>query len=622
MGFGSGGNLQQMVANPLGHAKNVSEGNASFDPLGLSGNSSKMPDAPPPPDFVGAAREQGQQNIALANVLAQLNNPNINNPLGSQTVTFEDGQATVNQTLNPAAQAILNSQLALGGQMGTLAQQQLGQVGNSLSQPFTHNGPAAVGTVPAGQLGAPSGGQFIQGGGLSDSSSLNLNPPMIDAQGNPMPSQQTQGGGTIQQGLGNVGQVQSGLNVSGVPGMPGTVANAGQNQSSLNFSGAPSLPGQIADVGGAVRNLDFSGAPGMPGGGDFLSDRDRVEDAILSRMERRFGRDEDALRTQMAVQGLGPDSAAAREEFRRLNESRNDARMQAILSSGAEQSRLFGLGMAARQQGVAEATGAANFANQAQQQAFQQAAMRGDFGLDVRRQAVQEIMNSGVFANQAQQQSFQQQLMNNQLGLNLHQQGMQNALNTGAFANAAQQQQFAQALQGGQFANNAQAQAFAQALSSGNFQNAARQNAIQEASFLRNLPLNELNALRSGMPTQMPQFQNFTGVNASPSQHLNAVMAQHQNAMNMFGIQSQQQSNMMNGLFGLGGAAMMMMSDRRLKDNVVRVGTHPLGIGIYEYDIFGERQTGVMADEVLTVKPDAVGEVAGYLTVDYGRLDA
>jgi hypothetical protein len=53
----------------------------------------------------------------------------------------------------------------------------------------------------------------------------------------------------------------------------------------------------------------------------------------------------------------------------------------------------------------------------------------------------------------------------------------------------------------------------------------------------------------------------------------------------------------------------------------VRVGTHPLGIGIYEYDIFGERQRGVMADEVETVMPEAVAtHSSGYKMVNYGLL--
>ncbi len=59
-------------------------------------------------------------------------------------------------------------------------------------------------------------------------------------------------------------------------------------------------------------------------------------------------------------------------------------------------------------------------------------------------------------------------------------------------------------------------------------------------------------------------------------------------------------------------------SDRRLKSNIVRIGTHKLGIGIYEYDIMGQRTTGVMADELLEVMPQAVSiNSDGYYMVDY-----
>lgn len=63
-------------------------------------------------------------------------------------------------------------------------------------------------------------------------------------------------------------------------------------------------------------------------------------------------------------------------------------------------------------------------------------------------------------------------------------------------------------------------------------------------------------------------------------------------------------------------------SDRRLKTNIKRVGTHPLGIGIYEFDyVWGEHATGVMADEVKTVMPEAVTRhPSGYDVVDYSKL--
>jgi hypothetical protein len=69
-------------------------------------------------------------------------------------------------------------------------------------------------------------------------------------------------------------------------------------------------------------------------------------------------------------------------------------------------------------------------------------------------------------------------------------------------------------------------------------------------------------------------------------------------------------------------------SDRRLKTNIVRIGTHPLDIGLYLFDYKAEpqsngmgRQFGVMADEVEQVMPMAVHVQAdGYKFVDYEML--
>ena len=78
---------------------------------------------------------------------------------------------------------------------------------------------------------------------------------------------------------------------------------------------------------------------------------------------------------------------------------------------------------------------------------------------------------------------------------------------------------------------------------------------------------------------------------------------------------------MQQGLFGLGAMGMMALSDRRLKSHIVRLGDHPLGIGWYAYEIGGRRTEGVMADEVLTVRPEAVAlHPSGYYMVDYSRL--
>jgi hypothetical protein len=147
---------------------------------------------------------------------------------------------------------------------------------------------------------------------------------------------------------------------------------------------------------------------------------------------------------------------------------------------------------------------------------------------------------------------------------------------------------------------------------------------LQQQLAMRNQPLNEISALLSGSQVQMPQFQGYSGVSVAPTPYLQAMQAQDAAAVQRYGIAANQASSNMSGLYGLAGnlgSAAIMFSDRRLKSNIVRIGTHPLGIGVYEYDIFGERQRGVMADEVETVLPVAVlTRPDGYKMVNYGLL--
>lgn len=70
-------------------------------------------------------------------------------------------------------------------------------------------------------------------------------------------------------------------------------------------------------------------------------------------------------------------------------------------------------------------------------------------------------------------------------------------------------------------------------------------------------------------------------------------------------------------------------SERRVKENIVRIGDHPFGFGLYLFDYRLEyrtqwgrgRQFGVMIDEVEAIVPEAVClNSDGYKRVDYGIL--
>lgn len=66
--------------------------------------------------------------------------------------------------------------------------------------------------------------------------------------------------------------------------------------------------------------------------------------------------------------------------------------------------------------------------------------------------------------------------------------------------------------------------------------------------------------------------------------------------------------------------ATKVFSDRRLKSKIKLIGV-AAGLPAYEYEIFGKRERGFMADEVEMLYPDAVHRhPSGYLMVDYAKL--
>ena len=177
-------------------------------------------------------------------------------------------------------------------------------------------------------------------------------------------------------------------------------------------------------------------------------------------------------------------------------------------------------------------------------------------------------------------------------------------------------------LQGLNLDIGANQQGFGQALESGKFGNVAQQQALAEAIQLRQLPLNEITALMSGSQIQNPQFGAYSGATVAPAPVFAGAQAQGAFEQNKFNQAVAQDNAATQGLYSLGAAALpLAFSDRRLKSNIVRLGTHPIGVGIYEYDIFGGRQIGVMAQELMEVMPEAVHQhPSGFLMVDYGRL--
>ena len=159
----------------------------------------------------------------------------------------------------------------------------------------------------------------------------------------------------------------------------------------------------------------------------------------------------------------------------------------------------------------------------------------------------------------------------------------------------------------------------------------ARQSALQEQAYLRNEPLNTLNAVRTGSQVQGPSFVNSAQqATTSGPDILGASQMQYNAKMGDFNAQQAAQQNLNQGLFSLGGAA-IMASDIRMKENIKQIHWLPNGLPVYEYEYKPEfkdhplaghgKFVGVMAQEVEEVYPQAVINLDnGYKAVNYGLL--
>ncbi|MDX0281745.1 tail fiber domain-containing protein [Sinorhizobium meliloti] len=521
--------------------------------------------APEAPDPQKTASAQTATNIGTAVANNVMGNVNQVTPDGNLTYTYTTQKwtdptsgkvydlqvPTATQSLSQQQQAIKNQTDAAELNMATLANNQSGKLNDLLGKPINISGAPAGGN--AGAIGLPQYQQFGSGPKLQTS-------------------------------LGNYGNVQS------------SIAGAGNIQKQVADSGK--IQNQLGNAGDITRSYET----------DFSADRQKVEDALMQRLNPQMERDRAALETRLTNQGLQPGSEAYNRAIDEANRSSTDARLGAILSAGQEQSRLAGL-----------ANQSATFQNSAQQQAYNQ------------------LLGSGQFANSAQAQQYAQNANNMQMGNSAQQQQFgQNQAQLQA-NNAAQQQKFGQGLAGAQFGNDAlqqqyqnqntatagnnalQDQSFNSQQSKFNMQNQQRAQYLNELYAQRNQPINEIIGLMSGAQVNSP---SFVPTQSNPMPTVDYAGLVQQDYANKMGAYNQQQG-MMQGLLGgaLGfGGQLASLSDKNAKKDIKKVG------GLYEYRYKGEgknapKRIGVMAQEVEKIRPDAVSRRPdGLRQVNYGAL--
>lgn len=414
--------------------------------------------------------------------------------------------------------------------------------------------------------------------------------------------------------LDNVGRVQQtqnqNFNFDGMTPLQ-TSVNSGQLQyGTANPQATTSVPsaGAIQSTFGTGGDITKSFQQGGPltynVGGEFNGAAQSAADAMYSqaasRLDPQYAQQESDLRARLANSGITENSDAYRREMDNFARQRTDAYNQATYSS-------IGAGLAAQNQGFQQGQQNAALNNAATGQQFAQNQQAAQFGNQAQQQQFTQNQQSAAFGNQAQDQQYQQNLSN------------------AGFFNQAQSQNFNQAQQNAAMNNTAVNQQFNQNLAGAQLNNNARQQQIDEATYLRNLPINDIAALLgTGGGVQNPQFNNFAQVGVAAPDYQGAVYANYNAANQQYQQAQANRSAGLGSLFGLAGSiGSAFISDRRMKHAIRRVGTLANGLATYVFKYIGDTVDyfGVMAQDAINIVPEAVGTLAnGIMFVDYAKV--
>jgi hypothetical protein len=577
------------------------------------------PSAPAAPDYRGAAQETAAGNLEAARANIAANRVNQYTPYGnlvyeqSGTDPYGNPMWKATQTFSPDQQALYEYDVAASKGLGQLSQTGLDYVRGMMASPFSTSGlPALQSNLQQAQM------QQIAGG-----------PQLGMAEQTPTPLQ--------------IGQAEQARGVS--PQEQAVRIGQGPQLSALEAARALRQAGPTENL---QRSLGEN--VGMEGW-------DRASGLIMNRLEPQLQRQQERLDAQLASQGIPIGSEAYTRAKQDLAQQQNDARIQAQLQAQGIQQNLFGQELAAGQFGNQATTQQQQnllqnlgFSNQAQQQDYANRQAQLAFNNQMAQAGYQNQLAAQQANNAAIAQNFAQGLSAQQLQNQAAQQNFANQL-AGTEFNAAQgQQQFANQMAAlgynnqqiqqmyanqvaQQQANNAIAQQqFANQLTGANLANQARQQGFGELAYMRNEPLNTLNAVRSGAQVTGPSFVNPAqqAVTAGPD-YLGASQMGYNAQLADFNAGQAAQANLNQGLMGLGAAGIMAFSDPRTKENIKAVGVLDNGLTLYSFeykDEFKDRQygghgvhVGVMADEVEQVYPYAVKTLDdGYKVVDYGLI--
>jgi hypothetical protein len=233
------------------------------------------------------------------------------------------------------------------------------------------------------------------------------------------------------------------------------------------------------------QSLDYSGASEVGQADDY---RNRAEDAMYarraSRLDPQFQGRQEALEVKLNNQGLRPGDQAYDSAMQNLGMERTDAynaaQNEAIMSGGAEASRMFNMDMSRRGQDITETDALADFYNTSRGQ-----------------QSALDLATSGQRFNEAQKAA--------------------------EFQNAARNRALTEQM-------TIKDRAYDQQNLDAERQNAIRTGMMNEELTRRGTSLNEMNAIISGQQVNNPQMAGFESARRAGSADYSGAVSDRYNA--------------------------------------------------------------------------------------------
>jgi hypothetical protein len=333
---------------------------------------------PPTPDYVGAAKQQGIDNLAAAKQSNIMSNPNMYTPFGNQTVTYSS--PTFDQSGFDTALAKYNAD--------NVDRNRFMRTGNpegDTTTGATYFDQAGYDAAQAKRGAAPTREGFMTGGGM----------PTITQTLTPQAQQTLASQQRVQTALANLGEVgiANAYETLSKPFVPTTTAIE------HDFGGYGAVPlAEKYNAQSNVAGIDTSNLAAMP-----INAGTTAQDLILQRLNPTIEAGDTSFKQALANQGLAPGTQAYDAAYRNRSQQINDLYNQAALQG-------INLDMAARQQGLGEEQ--TLFNSRLANAGLYNTAMGQNYGQGMQTQGTQysQGLNKAQFQNTAQQQQLAQDM--------------------------------------------------------------------------------------------------------------------------------------------------------------------------------------------------------------------